>query len=119
MLEEKNVKIIPFDSANDDWDMWSMQDLATAAILDIDKIYTEDVDVTKMGNDQLKDHKKKVKKAYGMLVIACQDKVSFSLVKSSKSRDFPQGDARLAWSKLEKKFEPDDAQTLIELKRNL
>ena len=61
-------------------------------------------DVTKMGNDQLNDHKRKVKKAYRMFVIACQDKVSFILVQSSKSRDFPQGDARLVWSKLEKKF---------------
>ena len=89
MSEEKGVKIIPFNSVDDNWYMWSMHYLATAVMIDIDEIYTEDADVTKMGNDQLRDHRKKVKKIYGMLVIACQDKVSFSLVKYSKSRDFP------------------------------
>ena len=72
-MEEKSAKIIPFDSENDDWDMWSMQHLATATMLDIDEIYTEDFDLTQMNRDKLKSHKKKVKKAYGMLVIACKE----------------------------------------------
>ena len=42
--------------------------------------------------------------------------MSFGIVKASKSRYFPRGDAKMAWSKLENKFEPDDAQILIELK---
>ena len=85
------MKVISFDSENDDWDMWSMQHLATTAMLDIDDIYTEDFNLTQMNSDELKAHKEKVKKAYGMLVIACKDKVSFGLVKSAKSRDFPRG----------------------------
>ena len=72
MMEEKSAKIIPFYSENADWDMRSMQHLATAATLDIDEIYTEDVDLTQMNSDEIKSHKKKVKKVYGMLVIACQ-----------------------------------------------
>ena len=84
MTEEKSVKIIPFNSENDDWDMWSMQHLATATMLDIDEIYTEDIDLTNMNSDKLKSQKKKVKNPYDMLVIACKDKVSFGLVKSSK-----------------------------------
>ena len=87
MSEEKSVKSILFDSKNDDWDMWSMQHLDTAAMLDINKIYTKDADVTKMNSDKLQEYTKKMKKAYGMLVIACKDKVSFSIVKSSKSKD--------------------------------
>ena len=80
---------------------------------DIDDIYMEDFNLTQMSSDELKSHKKKVKKAYEMLVIACRDKVSFGLVKSTKSRDFPCRDAKLAWSKLENKLEPDDSRTMI------
>ena len=117
-MEEKSEKNLTVDSENDYWDMWSMQHLATATMLDIDEIYTEDFDLTQMNSDQLKSQTKNIKKAYGMLVIACKDKVSFGLVKYSKSRDFPCGDAKLTWSKLENKFDPDDAQTLIELKED-
>ena len=102
MTEDKIVKVVHFDSENNDWDMWSMQHLATATMLDIDDIYTEDFNLTQMSSDKLKAHKKRVKKAYRILVIVCQDKVSFGLVKSEKSRDFLHGDAKLAWIKLEK-----------------
>ena len=99
--------------------MRSIQRLATAAMIHIDKIYTKNTNLTKMNSDQLKSHKNKGKKDYSILVIVFKYKVSFSLVKLSKSKDFSCGDTTLAWITLENNFEPDNAQTSIELKEKV
>ena len=50
------------------------------------------------------------------LILACKDKVSFNLIKTSKSIEFESGDAHLGWTRLVEKYQPSDGQTMIELK---
>ena len=51
------------------------------------------------------DGKKKNSAAYNDLLLAMTDNVSFGLVDEASSTDYPEGDARGAWSKLMQRFE--------------
>ena len=55
--------------------------------------------------------------AYAELLIACEENVCFGIVNSSRSEQLPEGDARLAWSNLVSKFEPNTKANLIQMKK--
>ena len=46
-----------------------------------------------------------------------KDKVAFSLVKSCKSDDFPNGNCRLARYRLKRKYQPHTAPSLLKLEK--
>jgi hypothetical protein len=51
------------------------------------------------------------------LMIACQDDMCFGIVDGSRSAMFPDGDAALAWKRLNGKFEPRNSSNLMTIKR--
>ena len=51
------------------------------------------------------ERKKTVSAAYNDLLLAMADDVSFGLVDELGSTDYPEGDARVSWSKLMQRFE--------------
>jgi hypothetical protein len=55
--------------------------------------------------------------AYAELMIACQDDMCFGIIDGSRSGMFPDGDAALAWRKLNEKFEPRNSSNLMTIKR--
>ena len=55
------------------------------------------------------------KKAYNELVLSCNDKISFGIVKRSKTKAHPKGDAKEAWSKLKQRYEPNTGTKLLAL----
>jgi hypothetical protein len=44
-------------------------------------------------------------------------KVMFSIIRGWKSRDYTDGSSALAWDKLNKKFDPDSAPSLVKTER--
>ena len=48
------------------------------------------------------------KRGYSDLILACSEPVSFNLVETAKSTQFPSGDSNIAWLALERKYEPRD-----------
>ena len=56
--------------------------------------------------------------AYNELLLSCTEVVCFGLVDESKSEDLPDGDAKMAWTKLVNKFEPKTNSTQAELRRS-
>ena len=53
------------------------------------------------GNQPSADEAKNNRKAYMKLALACDDEVSFALVKKSTSTNYPNGDAAAAWKALQ------------------
>jgi hypothetical protein len=51
--------------------------------------------------------------AYAELMIACQDDMSYGIIDGSRSKIFPDGDAALAWKRLNEKFEPRNSRNLM------
>lgn len=61
-------------------------------------------------------------KAYNDLIMSIDTttaagKVAFSLVRSSKTKDYPDGNAVVAWKRLRQKFMPDSAPTMTKLQQ--
>ena len=62
------------------------------------------------------------KKAFGDLVISIDcstaaGKVAFSMIKNTKTKEYPTGDITIAWLRLKKKYEPSTAPQLMRLTR--
>lgn len=55
--------------------------------------------------------------AYSDLVLSCQEDVTFGIIDESVSTTFPDGDARLAWSNLQERFEPRTGAAKVQLKQ--
>ena len=51
--------------------------------------------------------------AYGDLLLACQEDLSFGIVEELVSTSFLDGDARVAWKNLKRRFKPTDRAALI------
>ena len=98
---EKVIRVLNFDGKSDDFNMWERKFLAQAKIRGYEVILSGDLsgvsaDKQKEMNDA----------AYGGLILACVDTVSFNIVDTSVSRSYPKGDAKLALDNLRDKFKP-------------
>jgi hypothetical protein len=105
----KAIRIIPFSGKDEDWNRWSKTFLATATI----KGYRE---ILQPNDPTTEIDKKGNMFAYNDLVLSCQDDVTFGIIDESISQDYPDGDARLAWSNLKKRFEPNTGAAKVQLK---
>ena len=48
--------------------------------------------------------------------MACEDNVMFGIIEEATSDEFPDGNAKLAWTNLYKKFEPNTGGRKVRLK---
>jgi hypothetical protein len=55
--------------------------------------------------------------AYSELMIAWQDVICFGIIDSSRSAMFPDGDAALAWKRLNEKFESRSSSNLMTINK--
>ena len=106
----KSIRYIPFSGKSKDWHQWSLTFLATASMRGY-------IDVLKP-----KDPSKKIKeadnrKAYNDLLVSCQEPVTFGIIAESRTSEFPEGDARIAWKKLGQCFEPKTGSAKVELRK--
>jgi len=55
-------------------------------------------------------------KAYNDLLLSCQDNVTFEIVEEATSEMFKEGDARVVWKILKKKFKATTGAAKVQLK---
>lgn len=121
---EKAIRILQFSGKKDDWLMWADKFMAKATIRGYDDILNgkllatgeldEDGTTKKLSAGEVKANELN-KKAYNELILSCSDKISFGIVKSSKTKHLPKGDAKEAWSNLKTRYEPNTGTELLAL----
>ena len=142
MSEEKSIRIIEFSGKQSDWDGWSEKFLAKAEHKGYrklllcrknkdgyDVIPTED-EFSAAEDEQNKSavHKTTIalaklnRQAYMDLILSIdhkssRGKVAFRLVKNCKSAEYPEGNCKLAWSRLVAKYAPKSTPSLLKLKK--
>jgi len=105
----KTLKVVPFSGKKEDWNRWSKTFLAASTVRGYREVI-KPLDPTVIADPQ------KNTQAYSDLMMSCEDEVSFGVIDESVSTDFPDGDARLAWKNLYKKYEPTTGAMKVELK---
>jgi gag-polypeptide of LTR copia-type len=119
------IRVILFSGKHNDWFDWEEKFLARAKRKGLKALYIgkpEDVPVTSKTN-LTSDEAKLVELneiAYSELIMSIDTstaagKVAFGLVKASKSKDYPDGNAATSWKRLKGKYMPDTAPTVTRL----
>ena len=121
---EKAIRILQFNGKKEDWLMWADKFLAKATIRGYDEVLEgkllatgeleEDGTIRKLSKSEEKANDLN-KKAYNELILSCSDKISFGIVKSTKTKHLPKEDAKEAWSKLKTRYEPNTGTELLAL----
>ena len=102
MSDEKAIRIIAFSGKKNDWRQWSRKFMAVAN----KRGHKEYVEGNKrISSSSSEEERGKNTAAYNDMLLAMTDDVSFGLVDESTTSECPDGDAFLAWSKLQQKFE--------------
>lgn len=115
----KSIKIIPFHGKKKMFQQWSGKFLAAARVRGYAGILTGK-DKVPAEKDDLKDiDKEKIKnranneKAYTDLILSMEEEVCFAYVDGAKSTELPNGDAFLAWKRLNAKYRPITRQQRV------
>ena len=131
---ETTIRAVIFSGKKDDWESWKEKFTVRAAIKGYDHLLYEadDIDIPATYKEDGKtkctlteDQKELVelnKKAFGDLIISIDcttaaGKVAFSMIKNTKTKEYPTGDITIAWLRLKKKYEPSTAPQLMRLTR--
>ena len=124
---ETSIRVVLFSGDKRDWITWEEKYLARASRKGFKKLLTQDTIVipkSTVDESALSDEQKEMKalneKAYSDLILSMDDsktsgRVAFNLVKSTKSKEYEDGHARLAWGKLQGKYAPKTAPTMTKL----
>ena len=112
MSKEKAIRIIPFSGKKNDWRQWSRKFLAIAHR----RGFKEYLDGTKtITLTSSAEEIQKNTQAYNEILFAMSDDVSFGLVDESTTELCPDSDAKLAWTKLQSKFESQTSTSRVKL----
>ena len=118
--EYKTLRVIPFDGKHDNWDAWSEKIQAKAKRKGWKKLLvgSEEIPTQEEYAQALVDKENDIKKlaelnedAYEELILSMghttsKGKIAFSLVKNSKSSEYPEGNCKIAWDRLVAKYAP-------------
>ena len=116
MSEENAIRIITFSGKKSDWRQWSQKFLAVVHR----RGFRSYIDGTNTITSASTDNEMKLNTAgYNELLLSMKDDVSFGLVDDSTTTVCPEGDARLAWTKLESKFESQTSASRVKLMNQL
>ena len=119
---ERSVRIIPFNGKKSDWRIWSRRFLAAAGkkkyknvLLGIEAVPadSEVLDESK-DKEKLKARKANIE-AYHDLVLANSEVIPFNIIDMSVTVNLPDGDANLAWKRLNAKYESKTNVSLTQL----
>ena len=125
MAEEKSVRVISFTGLAADWRTWKFKFLAKATALGYRGVLlgTEvapddelEVDADDVGGEELLEARRANVMAYSALALACEG-AALGLVEGSVTEGLPNGNARLAWQNLCRKYEPTTRMSLVSLKK--
>lgn len=111
---EKSIRIISWSSGNEkDWKMFATKQLAKAQLNGYkkhllgqatiprhDKTLNPTTNAEEIKNREMNDI------AYANLLLSMEDETAWNLVNNAKTAELPDGDAALAWTKLNDLYEP-------------
>ena len=125
--EMKAIRILEFSGRNSDWEGWSEKFLARAKrkgykslLIGKEKVPTESE--SSGGDEKKKKLGELNEEAFEDIILSINHttrsgKVAFSLVKNCKTREYPEGNCKLAWDRLVAKYAPKTAPSLLKLKK--
>ena len=142
--ESKSIRVIPFSGKSSDWEYWDGKYMIKAEVTGYAKLI--ECAQNKKGVDQVptatqvaealaKDEEKRTttdnniielhalaKKGMMELMLSMdtskiQGKLAYKLIKRTKSKDYPDGNIKLAYERLKGKYAPKTIQTLLNLKK--
>ena len=138
-LSEQSIKVILFDGKKESWNIWEEKHLARAKKKGFKDVLLEtavvpkdgedleekasDNDVTKKEKKMLREMKTQNELAHDDLIVSMDDsksggKVAFNIIRNTKDKkDYPHGNAKVAWEKLKKKCAPTSAPNSLEVHR--
>lgn len=108
---DKSSRYIPFSGKREEWRMWSGKFLARGNKLGYRAILegttnvpnaTDTLDATNASHIIPIKNRELNENAYDDLIMAMDDNVCYGKVDEAKTKKLPYGDARLAWTNLEK-----------------
>ena len=127
---ESSIRVISFNGKKTEWEAFEERFLAKAARKGYKAVLLGEIPVHKKDEmiDETEDGKKKKRAkemneiAYTELILSMDPKksagkVAFKLVKGTKTEEFPDGNAKIAWERLIKKYRPSSAPTMVNLEK--
>ena len=131
-VDEKPIRVIVFNGKQQEWTVWEEKFLARAnkkgykkLLVNSDEIAPADgdiIDETTEEGKRLKRLREANEGAYEDLILSIDGttaagRVAFSLVRLAKTAKHPDGDAKLAWARLQNKYATKSAPSLLALKK--
>ena len=126
---EETIRVIRFSGKTEDWPYWEEKFLSRArrkgyksVLLGKDKVVTDAdaqaLDLTKPDDKAKSEIRKSNELAFEEMILAIdtsmsKGRVAFKLVKGCKSSDYQDGNAAAAWKKLQDKYVPKSAPSLL------
>lgn len=130
-VDEKPIRVIVFNGKQQDWPVWEAKFLARAKkkgyknLLVGSDIAPPDGEIIDERTEEGRE-KKRLREmneaAYEDLILSidgstASSRVAFNLVRLAKTRDLADGDAKLAWARLQNKYATKSAPSLLALKK--
>jgi hypothetical protein len=131
MTDLSTIRVIPFYRKSEEWPTWCVKFLSKARRYGFKDVLLGKVKVPRTDKDydmESEEGKKLTitedmnELAYTELILSIDDKtssekVAINLVKGYKNKDYAGGNASMAWERLENKFEPSSAPSLVKLEK--
>lgn len=132
--ELKSNRVLNYDGSREHWEGWSEKTLARGKRKGYKKLLTGRVKIPTASEYELAllgssaEDQEIVRlaelneEAYEDIILSIdhttkEGKVAFSLVKNCKTAEFPEGNCKLAWDRLESKYAPKTVPSLLKLKK--
>ena len=129
--DEKTIRVISFSGKKSEWPIWEEKFLARAARKKYKDVLLGKTEIPKSTDiaaaSTAEARKKKETRelnelAYQDLILSIDGttkagRVAFQIVKTSKGKDYEDGNAAVAWQRLKKKYAPTRAPSLLLLKK--
>ena len=130
-VDEKPIRVISFSGKQQDWTMWEEKFLARANKKGYKKLLVGSEKAPKDGETwdarttegkEKKRLREANEEAYEDLILSIDGthpsgRVAFNLVRLAKTLDLADGDAKLAWARLQNKYATKSAPSLMALKK--
>ncbi len=123
MSDEDKLRILPFSGKRKDWRKWSSKFKAYAqtkgylGILTGEELAPGESVVVADNDTENKRLRKANISAYNALLHAMMSDTAYDRVENARDSDFPNGNAKVAWDKLVKKYQPDSLTEAASLEK--
>ena len=110
-MDKKTVQIVPFKGEKEKSCMWLGKSMARAGIRGYHLLLTSDQKIPAYDAEKTKENEIATIKlpsftAYNELILAQEEMVCFQIFEEVNKKSNKYGDARIAWTKISRKFEP-------------